>query len=100
MATNDSQGGAGSGGNSFGAQHATPARQPLNVAPTDGSSKFNTIRIPLIPVACWRLNDPAFAFDSSFVSPSFKNELSTLSRIVAANREVPGSPLRALRSGR
>ncbi|HEY5243050.1 MAG TPA: peptidoglycan-binding protein, partial [Polyangiaceae bacterium] len=42
---------------------------------TDGSTKFNTIRIPLIPVACWRLNDPAFAFDSSFVSPSFRGEL-------------------------
>jgi hypothetical protein len=86
-------------------------RRALNVAPTDGSSKFNTIRIPLIPVACWRLNDPAFAFDSSFVSPSFRTEfvktagadpdvappggpapgspLTTLSAIVAAN---PGCP--------
>ena len=76
-------------GNSMAAQHALYSRTPLNVAPTDGSTKFNAIRIPLIPVACARLNDPAFAFDSSFVAPSFRGELGTLSGIVAAN---PGCP--------
>ena len=50
-------------------------RRALNVAPTDGSSKFNTIRIPLIPVACWRLEDPSFDFDSSFVSAKFRGEM-------------------------
>jgi peptidoglycan hydrolase-like protein with peptidoglycan-binding domain len=50
-------------------------RRALNVAPTDGSTKFNTIRIPLIPVACWRLEDPAFDFDSSFVSAKFRGEM-------------------------
>jgi hypothetical protein len=80
-----------SAGDSFAAQHlATPARS-LNVAPTDGTSKFNAIRIPLLPVACWRLNDPAFAFDSSFVSPNFKNELATLSGIVSANEACPAA---------
>jgi hypothetical protein len=100
MATDD----AAKGG-SFAAQHSTPARTPLNVAPTDGSTKFNTIRIPLIPQACWRLNDPGFAFDSSFVSPSFKGELvgadppashphaglTTLNAVVTANQGCPAA---------
>lgn len=86
------------------AQHTVFARPSLKVAPTDGTTKFNAIRIPLIPVACWRLNDPSFAFDSSFVSPSFRGEfvspqgssgtpapspLATLSDIVQKN---PGCP--------
>jgi len=95
MSADDSQsggsGGGGGSGNSFAAQHAVAPRHALKVAPTDGSTKFNTIRIPLIPVACWRLNDPAFAFDSSFVSPSFKGELGTLSGIVSANQGCPAA---------
>jgi hypothetical protein len=84
--------GDGSGSsNSYGAQHRVAARRSLNVAPTDGSAKFNTIRIPLIPVACWKLNDPAFAFDSSFVSPAFRDELTTLANIVAANQGSPAA---------
>ena len=66
-------------------------RHALNVAPTDGSTRFNTIRIPLVPVACWKLEDPAFAFDSSFVSPSFRDELGTLSGIVGANKDCPAA---------
>ncbi|MGD0526225.1 MAG: peptidoglycan-binding protein [Polyangiaceae bacterium] len=93
--TDDPQGGGGGSGagvgstTTFAAQHPPAPRQKLNVAPTDGSSKFNAIRIPLIPVACWRLGDPGFAFDSSFVAPAFQAELTTLSGIVAAN---PGCP--------
>jgi hypothetical protein len=95
--------------NSFAAQHAAFPRGGFKVAPTDGTKKFNAIRIPLIPVACWRLSDPAFAFDSSFVSPTFKSEfvstgraanrphaatsssITTLSAIVAANPECPAA---------
>jgi hypothetical protein len=73
MGADDSQS-SGAGPNSFAANHSTPPWRKLNVAPTDGSTKFNAIRIPLIPVACWKLNDPAFAFDSSFVSPNFRGE--------------------------
>jgi hypothetical protein len=78
-----------SGGSSTAFQHARAPGGTLRVAPTDGSSKFNAIRIPLIPIACWRLEDPAFAFDSSFVSPTFHDELTVLSGVVAAN---PGCP--------
>ena len=73
------------------AQHAVYPRPRLKVAPTDDSVHFNTIRIPLIPVACWRLNDPGFGFDSSFVAPAFRDELAALSGIVAANHGCVGA---------
>jgi hypothetical protein len=76
---------------SMAAQHAVAPRTRFKVAPTDGTTKFNTIRIPLIPVACWRLNDPAFGFDSSFVAPTFRDEIGALSGIVAANPECPAT---------
>jgi hypothetical protein len=73
------------------AQHAPAADLSLRVAPTDGSVRYNTVRIPLVPVACWRLNDPAFAFDSSFVAPTFRDELSKLSGLLAANDGCPAA---------
>ncbi|MGH7293864.1 MAG: hypothetical protein ACRELB_02970, partial [Polyangiaceae bacterium] len=77
MSDDGSQSGSSGGGSgtSFAAQHIVPPRRALNVAPTDGSTKFNTIRIPLIPVACWRLGDPSFDFDSSFVASRFRGEM-------------------------
>jgi hypothetical protein len=74
---------------SYGADHAPYPDRRLKVAPTDGSTKFNTIRIPLVPVACWRLNDPAFGFDSSFIMPDFRRELAGLASIIVAH---PGCP--------
>ncbi len=83
-------------GGGIAAQHASsPQDAARKVAPTDGSDKFNTLRYPLVPVACWLLNDPAFAFDSSFVSPNFRPELagtqdrSGLKELVESN---PGCP--------
>src|SRR5260221_329729 len=42
--------------------------EPLFVAPATGKEK-NTFRVPLIPIACWRLDDVRFEFDSSIVAP-------------------------------
>jgi hypothetical protein len=48
-------------------------------------------------VACWLLNDPAFAFDSSFVSSNFRPELvgnedtSGLMELVQSNQGCPAS---------
>ena len=58
--------------------------EPASVAPTDANS-VNTIRIPIAPIACWRLADPAFAFDSSFVAPSFSGEVAALASLVSAD---------------
>jgi hypothetical protein len=77
------------GRSSIGELHPAAPQRKLNVAPTDGSTKYNTLRIPLIPVACWRINDPAFAFDSSFVSSGFRVELAALATKAQA---YPGCP--------
>ena len=75
------------------AQHAPyPDDAPRKVAPTDGSDKFNTLRAPLVPVACWLLNDPAFAFDSSFVSASFRPELVGTTESTGLMELIQGNP--------
>lgn len=72
------------------AQHPPTPRAPYRIAPTVGQ-KFNAIRVPLVPVACWRLDDPAFTFDSSFVSAAFASELRRLAALVEANPGCPAS---------
>ncbi len=43
------------------------------------STQFNTIEEWIRPVACWRLDDTRFEFDSSFVKPGAARELRMLS---------------------
>ena len=62
----------------------------LALARTEGS-QFNAIRVPLVPVACWRLGAPGFAFDASFPAPTFKDEITKLSTIVKANSGCPAA---------
>jgi hypothetical protein len=61
------------------------------VAPTssDGDA-FNTIRPALMTVACWRLDDVRFEFDSSFLLPEAQAELRRLSSL---RTEYPDSPM-------
>jgi hypothetical protein len=47
------------------------------VAPST-SNEFNTARLRLIPVACWKVEDIRFAFASSFVTPEIATELQDL----------------------
>lgn len=54
------------------------------------SNEFNTVKAGIIPVACWRLDDIRFEFDSSFVYPTATEELKQLSILI---REHPGAPL-------
>ncbi len=51
---------------------------------------FSTIRMPLIPIACWRLEDVRFEFDSSFVLREAKTELTHLA---ALRTQHPRSPV-------
>lgn len=69
--------------------HPTADVFPILAAPAT-ANEFNTVRFPLIPVACWRVDDIRFQFDSSFVRPEVRGEVQQLSRIV---RQHPGSPL-------
>src|SRR5580698_11164862 len=56
-----------------------PAPSPLQVlaAPTTASDS-NRVRMPLIPIACWKIEDIRFAFDSSFVTPDAAVEMQAL----------------------
>jgi hypothetical protein len=62
---------------------------PVPVGPAS-ENQVNTVRFPLIPVACWRLDDIRFEFDSSVVRPDARGEIQQLARLV---RRHPGSPM-------
>jgi hypothetical protein len=73
---------------------AHPQREPfrVRVAPslTAATVPFNAIEPGLFSVACWRMDDARFDFDSSFVMPAAKKELGLL-RVV--HDEHPGCPM-------
>lgn len=54
------------------------------------SSERNTVRLPLVPIACWRLADVRFEFDSSFVQPGVAKEFAKLAKLCSNH---PGAPL-------
>src|SRR6266576_1904877 len=62
-------------------------------------SELNTVRAGIIPVACWRLEDVRFEFDSSFVVPGIELELKNLAKLVKDHPTTsksdgkPGFPL-------
>jgi len=58
-------------------KHPPIEHLPIVVAPATGKGK-NTIRMELIPIACWRINDIRFDFGSSFVLPDSKTEFEDL----------------------
>jgi hypothetical protein len=66
-----------------------PDRKNFGFASTEDGKSFNTVRFPLIPIDCWRLDAPGFAFDSSVVAPSFKGELTALGKKVAKRQGCP-----------
>jgi OmpA family len=67
----DASGGGVSG------HHSEAEPLKLLVAPST-SVEHNTIRMRLIPIACWRVDQIRFSFDSSFVTPEITEELKTL----------------------
>lgn len=62
------------------APHARRVVLPVLVAPT-AEVAFNTVRPPLLPIACWRLEDMRFDFDSSFVNPEARVELTAFASL-------------------
>jgi len=75
----------------------TPELKAL-VGPATGSEQ-NAVRAAIIPVACWRLEDVRFEFDSSFVVPGIESELRNLAKLVkdhppsSKSDGKPGFPL-------
>lgn len=65
-----------------------PARETLSifVGPST-SDEFNTIKPGLAPVACLRVDDIRFEFDSSFIGPKVADELKLLAQL---RKDSPG----------
>jgi outer membrane protein OmpA-like peptidoglycan-associated protein len=61
----------------------------VHVAPTTGDG-YNTLRDPLVPVACWRMDDINFAFGTSFITAGAKAGFAHLALI---RRDHEGSLL-------
>lgn len=57
--------------------HSETAPFGFSVAPAT-AGEVNSIRLRIIPVACWRVEDIRFAFDSSFVTSDVTAELRLL----------------------
>ena len=70
-------------------KHPKPEIFPLLLSPSTGK-EVNTLRMQLIPVACWRLNDVRFEFDSSFVLPDSAGEFAELDQL---RKDHAGAPL-------
>lgn len=79
-------------------EHAAAETFKFLVGPTT-TDQFNTARLRLIPIACWRVDDVRFAFDSSFVNadptdPDNPNDIrAELKHLVDLIKAHPGSPL-------
>jgi hypothetical protein len=52
------------------------------------ADEINTVRLRLIPVACWRVDDIRFAFDSSFVLSDVTTELRLLISLRESHKRV------------
>ncbi len=52
--------------------------------------QFNLVRLRLIPIACWRVDDIRFQFDSSVVLPDIAEEMRALAVLL---KDHPGCPL-------
>lgn len=78
-------------------EHAAADPFAFLVGPTT-TDQFNTARLRLIPIACWRVDDVRFAFDSSFVNadpePDNPNDIrAELKHLVDLIKDHPGAPL-------
>jgi hypothetical protein len=76
-----------------------PIVEPVVLVGSSTGSEHNTIRAAIIPVACWRVEDLRFEFDSSFITPGIKTELKHLAQLVKDHPPTsksdgkPGCPL-------
>lgn len=73
-------------------KHSDPDLFEFFVAPAT-SSEFNTARLRLIPIACFRIDDVRFKFDSSFVLPEVKSEMTVFAELRKQDQRVNGAPL-------
>jgi len=70
-----------------------PVREPiaLMVAPTDKDAEHNTIRPTIIPLACFKLEDISFEFDSSFPMPGVREGMVEFKKLLDSHPRSPAS---------
>ena len=71
------------------ASHPEAEPFPIYAAPGSGAKK-NVIKEELTTVACWRMDDIRFDFNSAFVAPAAKTEFDALKVVRDAH---PGAPM-------
>jgi hypothetical protein len=71
-------------------KHPDAEALPLAVSPCTTGKGKNTIRMELLPVACWKMENLRFAFGSSFVLPGARKEFRALANL---RKQHPGAPL-------
>lgn len=77
-------------GGGLAAHHPSAVDGPFLVAPAV-ANELNTVRLPILPIGCWRLNAGRFEFDSSVVLPEAETEIRQLAGLVQANPGAPAS---------
>jgi len=68
--------------------HSSLADFSLAIAPAT-SSEFNVVRRPLKVIACWRMDDARFEFDSSFMRPGARTEIALLRQLLKGHPDSP-----------
>jgi hypothetical protein len=66
--------------------HTVVADAGVLVGPSTASEQ-NLVTAGLIPVACWRVDDVRFDFDSSFVLPAAAEEITALAKLRDAHKK-------------
>jgi len=68
-------------------------RDPISlmVAPTDRDNEHNTIRPTIIPMACFKLEDLTFEFDSSFILPGVPASMREFKKLLDAHPKSPAA---------
>ncbi len=81
-----------SSGGGVSGHHPPPSDFQFLVAPATSdsfASTSNLARLRLIPIACWRVDDLRFRFDSSIVLPGADKEMKALADLIAAHPKAP-----------
>ena len=69
-----------------------PEEPPLELLlASSNSADHNTARLRLIPIACWRIEDIRFAFDSSFVTADIRQEVTMLIALREEHKRPDGT---------
>ena len=64
---------------------------PLTIAPTTSDADHNTIRPTIVPLACFKLEDLTFEFDSSFILPGVRASMSEFKTLLDAHPKSPAA---------